>query len=307
MVELLEPRIREIADELLGDITAKSQADIVQDFTYPLPVIVIAEILGVPTKDRADFKRWSDAAVATLGVGINGEPPPVADGVIGEMREYFTAMMDERRREPRPDLISGLVAAEIDGEKLTAEDIIQMLVLLLIAGNETTTNLIGNAVLEFIEHPDQLQRVLADPSLVPSAIEEVLRFSSPVQATVRRATADIEVNGKTIAAGQRAIIWLASCNRDETAFDDPETFDIGRNPNRHLAFGLGPHFCLGSPLARLEAKVALEEMLPRLRNFKRLNNDPLPRVPTFIMHGLRSLPITFDAVPARPRMPEAVR
>ena len=168
-----------------------------------------------------------------------------------------------------------------------------MLVLLLVAGNETTTNLIGNAVLAFMEHPDQLHRIYDDPSLLPSAIEEVLRFSSPVQATARVAMRDTEVSGRTVHAGQQAVTWLAAANRDPEVFPDPDTFDVARTPNRHLSFGLGIHFCLGAPLARMEARIALGAFLAHIQRFRRADDGPLPRVPTFIMRGVRSLPITY--------------
>jgi cytochrome P450 len=214
---------------------------------------------------------------------------------VEEMRDYFGKLIDERRAEPRNDLLSGLVAAELEGARLDFSDLIQMLVLLLVAGNETTTNLISNSILEFIEHPSQLERLRADPSLMGSAVEEVLRHSSPVQATVRRATRDTELGGRTVKQDQQCIVWLQSANRDESVFADADVFDIGRTPNRHLAFGLGIHFCLGAPLARLEARVALEAFVRRFRNFRRIDDAPLPRVPTFIMRGVRSLPISFDA------------
>ncbi|MBI5949015.1 MAG: cytochrome P450 [Chloroflexi bacterium] len=293
MIEQLEPRIAAIADELVSAMAQKSACDLVEELAYPLPVIVIAEILGVPAEDRAMFKKWSDEVVSTLGGGFDGQAGQVPDATFEAMREYFTRMADARRAEPRADLISGLVRAEIDGARLSFDELLQMLVLLLVAGNETTTNLIGNAVLALMEHPDQLHRIYNDPSLLPSAIEEVLRFSSPVQATARVAMRDTEVSGRTVRAGQQAVTWLAAANRDARAFPDPDTFDVGRAPNRHLAFGLGIHFCLGAPLARMEARIALGAFLAHIQRFRRADDGPLPRVPTFIMRGVRSLPITY--------------
>ena len=295
MVDALEPRIREIADELLTAKLPMGSMDLVHDLADPLPVIVIAEILGIPSVDRAKFKVWSDKVVALLGAGAAGGDGELPEATFNEMRDYFSAMVDERRANPKRDLISGLVAAEIDGEKLNFDELLQMLILLLVAGNETTTNLIGNAVLEFIAHPAELARLRADMSLLPAAIEEVLRFNSPVQATVRRATRDVQFGDKTIEQGQQAVVWVASANRDASVFPEPETFDITRTPNRHLAFGQGIHFCLGAPLARLEAKVALEEFLLRTSHFERTDDALLPRVPTFIMHGVRSLPLAVTA------------
>ncbi|MGE3074505.1 MAG: cytochrome P450 [Dehalococcoidia bacterium] len=292
MVEQMEPRFREIAAELLDPIIGNGQCDIVEALTYPLPVIVIAEILGVDPAHRAAFKRWSDSFV---GGNPDANYRESAGGVFEEMREYFERMCDERRKNPREDLISGLVQAEIDGEKLSFNELFQMLVLLLVAGNETTTNLIGNALLEFMDHPDQLALVEEDMSLLPSAIEEVLRFNSPVQATVRRASRDVEFRGKEVKAGQAMTVFLGAANRDPKVFENPGTFDVRRTPNRHLAFGMGIHFCLGAPLARLEAKIALEELLKRAKNFRRTETGPIKRQPMFILRGATELPLAFDA------------
>lgn len=292
MVEQLEPRLRQIAGELLDAVIDKGECDLVDTLTYPLPVIAIAEILGVEPEKRESFKRWSDEVVATLGGPAGGQE--VLQETFDEMREYFGRLCDERRSNPRSDLISGLVQAEMDGEKLDFDELLQMLILLLVAGNETTTNLIGNAMQEFIAHPEQLARVEADRTLIPGALEEVLRFSSPVQATVRRAVRDQEFRGKQIEQGQQVVVWLAAANRDPEQFVAPLTFDIARTPNRHLSFGMGIHFCLGAPLARLEAKVAIEEVLKRATGFRRTDDRILSRVPTFIMRGVRELPIAFE-------------
>ncbi|MCL6645570.1 MAG: cytochrome P450, partial [Dehalococcoidia bacterium] len=266
--------------------------DLVAALAYPLPVIVIAEILGIPLEDRAQFKEWSDEVVASLGTGLGGGRQVRAE-VFEEMREYFTRMTEERRRHPRNDLITGLVEAEQDGERLTFPDLLQMLILLLVAGNETTTNLISNAMLSFMEHRDELAKVEANPALIPSALEEVLRFNSPVQATARRPTRDVELGGRTIPAGMVTLVWLAAANRDPAQFPEPLRFDVTRSPNRHLAFGMGIHFCLGAPLARLEARVAYEELLGAATGFERTTDGPLPRVPTFFMRGVLELPIAF--------------
>ena len=295
MVEQLEPRLRQIAAELLDEVLAAGECDLVETLSYPLPVIAIAEILGVEPEKRSRFKVWSDEVVATLGgPDQDGAPREIRPETFEEMREYFGALCDDRRQNPRSDLISGLVQAEMDGQKLSFDELLQMLILLLVAGNETTTNLIGNAVQEFIAHPDQLARVEADHSLIPSALEEVLRINSPVQATVRRAKQEFEFNGKQISEDQQIVVWLAAANRDPAQFVDPLTFDVTRSPNRHLAFGMGIHFCLGAPLARLEAKIAIEELLKRMRNIHRTDDRILARVPTFIMRGVRELPVAFE-------------
>jgi len=294
MVEQMEPRFREIAAELLDPVVGSGQCDLVEALTYPLPVIVISEILGVDPAHRADFKRWSDAVVSGAGGNPDGADSRFG-GAFTEMRDFFERMCEERRRNPREDLISGLVQAEVEGEKLSFEDLFQMLVLLLVAGNETTTNLIGNAMLEFMDHPDQLARVEADHSLIPSAVEEVLRFNSPVQGTVRRAAHDMEFHGRQLKKGEGVIVFIGAANRDPDQFPNPQVFDVTRTPNRHIAFGMGIHFCLGAPLARLEARIAIEELLARAKNFRRTTEGPLPRVPMFILRGVTSLPLAFDA------------
>lgn len=293
MIDQWAPRIRQRTVELLEPIAATGRMDVVRDLAYPLPVMIIAELLGVPPEDREKFKAWSSIIIATLGTGLDGDEAPLPQEVFDEITAYFSAIADARRANPKDDLISGLVAAEVEGTKLNMDELIQMLILLLVAGNETTTNLIGNAVQEFIAHPDELQRVLDEPALLPSAIEEVLRFHSPVQATVRRATRPVEVHGKQIEKDQAIVTWLAAANRDPEIFPDPMRFDVTRTPNKHLSFGLGIHFCIGAPLARMEARIALEELLARAGGFVRTTEGPLPRVPTFIMRGVLTLPVAF--------------
>ncbi len=296
----LEPRMRAIADELLDAALAQGDVDYVEAMTYPLPVIVIAEIIGVPAQDREQFKIWSDLAVANLGNGLFVPPTPERMEQLGrlmrEMRAYFAELADERRRVPREDLLTGLVQAEIEGSKLTHDEMIQMLVLILVAGNETTTSLIGNTVLELLAHPDQLARLRADPGLAPTAIDEVLRFSSPVQLDPRRATREVVLRDQVIQPNQIVVNWLGSANRDEDIFAAPETFDVGRTDNRHIAFGFGPHYCLGANLARLEAQVALHALLARTRHFERTDDAPLPLHPSIVFRGVTALPLKL--VPA---------
>lgn len=299
MIRRLEPRMQEIAHSLLDTAVAERRVDLVQALTYPLPVIVIAEMIGVPPEDREQFKEWSDALVENLGLGVLGpEPPEVIERelrILDQMRAYFTRLADERRRRPRDDLLSGLVAAEVEGSRLTLDELLQMLVLLLVAGNETTTNLIGNAAVELLRHPEQAARLRADLALMPAAIEEVLRFCSPVQADVRHVTRDVAVGGARIPAHTNIVLWLASANRDETVFERPDDFDIGRKENYHLAFGFGPHYCLGANLARLEAQVALRTLLQRTRRFRRTDADRLPLHPSFIFRGFTRIPVELEA------------
>ncbi len=292
-VEELEPRIAKIANELLDKVADSGRIDLIKDFSYPLPVIVIAELLGIPSSDRDQFKQWSDEVVASADQIVGGTSSN-SEQVHKEMKEYFRGIMAERKLNPQNDLISALLAAEIDGEQLSEEDILSFCWLLLVAGNETTTNLIGNAVLTLLEHPEQLARLQENPALLSSAIEEALRYRSPVQAMFRITKEDTEIGGQTIPAGSRVIAWIGSANRDGEKFPDPDLFDISRSPNQHIAFGHGIHFCLGSPLARLEAKVALTAILRRLPELARVNNEPLEPARGFIVNGVTSLPLKFE-------------
>ncbi len=295
IIRRLEPRMHEIADALMDRALEQRQVDFVEALTYPLPVTIIAEIIGIPPADREQFKRWSDEAVENLGTALFA-PPSLerlerVGKLLAEMGAYFSALAEERHRAPREDLLTGLVQAELEGSKLTHDEMIRMLVLILVAGNETTTTLIGNTVIELLAHPAQLARLREHPDLIPSAVEEVLRYSSPVQLDPRRATRRVELHGHTIEAGQIVINWLGSANHDDAVFTDPERFDITRDDNRHLAFGYGTHYCLGANLARLEAQVALHALLKRTRSFERTDDALLPLHPSIVFRGVTALPL----------------
>jgi len=295
-IQRLEARIREIAHQLLDRALDQARVDLVAALTYPLPVIVIAEMIGVPAEDRDQFKVWSDEVVQDLGAAVLDFSRERFDRQIEIRRAiggYFARLVDERRSEPRDDLLSALVAAEEAGSKLSFPELISMLILLLVAGNETTTNLIGNTAVQLLDHPGTLERLRRDPARVPAAIEEVLRFDSPVQATVRRAAVETSVAGETIAPGETAFVWIGSANHDELAFEAPDRFDIDRDPNRHLSFGFGAHYCLGANLARLEARVAIETLLERA-TFRRAAGD-VERTTSFILRGIRRLPVELSA------------
>jgi cytochrome P450 len=286
-VDALAPRIAAIVDELLDKVPT-GQMELVADLAAPLPVTVIAELLGIPGEDRARFKRWSDAVVSNAG--SSGQ-----DGSAWrEMGHYFMQMIEQRRRQPGSDLLSGLLAAEIEGERLSMQELMGFGTLLLVAGNETTTNLLGNALLTFAEEPAVWQRLRAEPALLVGAIEDVLRYRSPVQSMFRVTKTDADLSGQTVPAGSFVVAWIGSANRDEAQFAAPDRYDPERAPNRHLAFGQGIHFCLGAPLARLEARIALQAMLARYPRITLAPGANLQRMPSTIVYGLRALPLNMS-------------
>ncbi|MFC6750005.1 cytochrome P450 [Deinococcus aquaticus] len=280
-VRALEPRIAQLVDELLSPVQGAGRMDFIRDFAYPLPVIVIAEILGIPATDRDAFKRWSDAVVT-------GDPSGSR-----EMGAYFARLIEQRRADPGDDLISGLIAAQLDGEHLDTQELLGFCILLLVAGNETTTNLLANTLLCWQDAPEAYDRVRADRTLLPGTIEESLRYRSPVQSMYRVAAQDVELGGQTIPEGSPVLAWIGSANRDPAQFPEPGTFDPARTPNRHLAFGNGVHFCLGAPLARLEASVALNAVLDRLPDLRVALDASLDAIPSQIVYGVKALPVTF--------------
>ncbi len=292
-VEALEPRITQIVSECLERVLAQNQMDVIGDLGYPLPVIVIAELLGIPAEDRERFKQWSDMVVSLAERGGDVDYSQYGGGAMMEMAAYFFDMLEKRRKSPGSDLISGLLQASIDGESLNQVELIGFCSLLLVAGNETTTNLIGNAMLSFCEHPDAWERLRRDPSLAPLAVEEVLRYRSPVQSMYRVAKQATTVRGVTLPAGAFVSAWIGSANHDADQFDNPQEFNIARSPNRHLAFGQGIHYCLGAPLARLEGRLALTALLKCFSEVWRLEETPLERLPSLVIFGLKRLPIGF--------------
>ena len=290
-VEALRPRIEAIVQEALDEVAGQGGMDVVQTLAYPLPVIVIAEMLGVPASDREQFKRWSDESVRGLGV-ISLAEVERAQGAFRELRAYFERIAEERRREPREDLLSALLVAEQEGDKLTSDEVFSIVVLLLVAGNETTTNLIANGLYALLQHPDQLALLRDDPSLMEGAVEELLRYDCPVQATSRFVLEAVELDGHVVAANQQVIALLGAANRDPDQFEDPEELDITRRDNRHVAFGHGIHYCLGAPLARLEAPIAFQALLERFPNLRLTGEHPEPG-DNLILHGLKTLPVAF--------------
>ena len=290
-IEALKPRIYAIVDELLDQIDDPSGFDVIETIAYPLPVIVMAELLGVPPKDRAQFKYWSDRRARALEPTLTKSERAAAIQAAVELDAYFLGIIKERRAEPRNDLISTLVAVEEQGDKLTQSELLVMLRLLLVAGNETTTNLIGNGLLALLQHPEQMQALRDHPGLMASAIEELLRYDTPVQVDARTALEDIELRGRHITQGQGVVVLLGAANRDAEVFSDAERLDISREEASNISFGRGIHHCLGAPLARVEGRIAFEAMLERFTNLRLVTPRPQFR-DNLVLRGLVTLPVS---------------
>ena len=289
-VDALEPEIRAILAGLLDDIDDPGGFDLMTAIAQPLPVIVIAEMLGVPPEDRPRFRTWSARRARLLEPTIGRREREAGAAASRAFDAYFRTIIEARRADPRDDILTALVQAEDEGERLTERETLNMLRLLLIAGNETTTNLIGNGMLALLRNPDQLRRLRDDPGLIPSAVEELLRFDSPVQTDFRRVLADCEVNGFPVRERDNIVLLMGAANRDPAMFDDPDRLDIGRDGRAHLSFGRGIHHCLGAPLARLEGRIALEMLLERFAGIDLA--EPRPRFrKTIVLRGLESLPL----------------
>lgn len=302
---LLEPRIRQLSRQLLDQAIPRGQMDLATEYAVPLPMMVISHIIGIPLSEWERFKRWSDG-ILRLSYTLRGLDDAEAKRafdeflkVTAEMNDYLGEMIKQRRasgnlsESSQADLLSRLLDAELDGQRLTQEEILGFFQLLVLAGQETTANLINNAILCFLEHPDQLARLRKNMDLLPSAIEEVLRYRSPLQWVMRTPTHDIEMNGQTIPAGKLVLPVIGSANRDPAQFPDAARFDITRDPNPHVAFGNGVHFCMGAALARLEAKIALTDLLERTKDLALASNEPWPPRTGLHVHGPSHLPIQF--------------
>lgn len=291
----LEPGVQAITDQLLDRVEAAGRMDLVADLAFPLPVTVIAELLGLPVADRDRFKQWSIPAIRAAEMELMGQvPAPEFVQAVDELDAYLADLIAKRRDSPRQDLVSGLLAAEVEGEKLTLQEVASTCRLLLIAGFETTANLIGNTLQLLLSHPTALDQLVADPSLLPAAIEEALRFNTPFLFFARRATCDVMLGGHLIRAGQQVMTFNASGNRDEAAFPDADRFDITRAANRHLSFGHGIHYCLGAGLGRLEARVAIATLLRRFGELRRDERQPAQALESFVLFGFSSLAVTFE-------------
>jgi cytochrome P450 len=296
VIQALQPRIEQICAELLDAALERGEMDLVADYAYPLPVQIIMEMLGVPLADHAQFRVWSAALARGLDPEFLLPPEAVTQRVAGSLAfiQYFAGLIAQRRGNPGNDLISRLIQADEEGEVLTEGELIATCILLLVAGHETTVDLISGGALALLQHPDQLARFRDDPAVSRSGVEEMLRFVAPVQLTSRVARADMAIGGVTLREGDLAMLLIGSANRDPGAFAAPETFDVGRAENPHLGFGLGIHHCLGAPLARLEAQVALKALLARTRRLERAG-DELTYKENITLRGLAKLPVTLAA------------
>ena len=285
MIENLRPRIQQIADNLLDDIEGEREFDLLAAYGFPLPITVIAELLGVPSADRDRFRAWTKA----LLFGMDEEQGRVA---VLEFTMYMHAMIEERQQTPKDDLISGLVAAEESGDTLDRMELLSMIFLLLVAGHETTVNLIGNGTLALLQHPDQMGLLRDDPTLIKSAIEEMLRYNGPVETpTLRWAFEDVPMGDTVIPQGDIVMPALLAANRDPAHFPDPDRFDIRRELNKHIAFGNGIHYCLGAPLARLEGEIAMNTLLRRPHLELNAAVDDLEWNESLLLHGMKTLPV----------------
>lgn len=305
IIAKLESHIENIANEMLNEVILKGKMDLIDELAYPLPVTIIAELLGVPIDDRNLFRGWADMIVSSTGSDITDKQDTknIAK-MINEMDSYFSGIVEERHRSPREDLITNLIKAQAEGRHLFREEILTFCRLLLLAGHVTTVNLIGNTILSLLQNQTEFRLLQNDHNLIPSTIEETLRYRSPVQAVIRIVSKDTNLGGQKIQSGQRIIAWLGSANHDESVFANPERFDITRSNSTnsqqhpaHIGFGHGIHFCLGAPLARLEGQVVLRVILQRLQDLNLdvdgNSNENLIPLQSVFFHGVAHLPLTF--------------
>jgi len=295
VVEGLRPRIQEIVDSLITRAEAAGSMDLIEELAYPLPVNVICEMLGVPVEDHERFKGWSlDIArgLDSILLPPESEVPRRSGAARHAMADYFRGLVAERRASPRGDLLSALIAAEEAGDKLSEDELLATCILLLIAGHETTVNLIGNGTLALLRHPGQLRRLRETPGLIASAVEELLRYDGPVQRTARIPSTDVTIGGRTIGKGEMVMPFIGAADRDPAQFPDPDRLDLARTDNRHIAFGWGIHFCLGAPLARVEGQIAIDALVRRLPKLELVTDEPEYRQ-SLTLRGLKTLPVRF--------------
>src|SRR5262245_42710415 len=295
VVETLRPHIQQIVDGLLDRVEGRHSMDLIEDFAYPLPVIVICQMLGVPVEDRDRFKGWGlDIARGLDAIMLPADSDVTRRSLASRtaLGDYFRELIAERRASPRADMLSALIAAEEAGDKLSEDELLATCTLLLVAGHETTVNLIGNGTLALLRHPDELRRLLERPALIASAVEELLRYDGPVQRTARITSEDVTIGGRTIGKGELVMPFIGAADRDPAQFPDPDRLDITRADNRHIAFGWGIHFCLGAPLARLEGQIAINALVWRFPKLALATDRPEYRQ-SLTLRGLKALPVAF--------------
>jgi cytochrome P450 len=281
-----------VADELIDGVIARGQMDLIDEYAFPLPIVVICEMLGIPAADRQQFRLWSNAFLAPT---LTEEAWQETLRLMTDFTDYLRARFEERRQQPQNDLITALIQAETEGEQLSEAELFSMVILLIVAGHETTVNLIGNGVRALLLHPEQMARLKRDPALIDTAVEELLRYDGPVErATMRFAAEDVELAGQRIRRGQAVAVVLSSANRDECQYANAHALDITRQPNRHLAFGMGVHYCLGAPLARMEGAIAINTLLQRLPGLHlAAPADALEWNTVPLLRGMRHMPVAW--------------
>ena len=294
-IAALRPRIDEVVTSQIAEIRDRGSADLIRDFAFPIPAVVIAEMMGVPPEERDLFKNWSDSIMALVfgAAGVPGRREQAQASML-ELASYLQERVEYFRAHPAENLISDLIGAQEADDRLSDEEIVSTCTLVLFGGHETTTNLIGNGTRALLHFPDQLQRLIDHPELIAPAIEELLRYDGPSKMEVRRAIGDIELRGKTIREGDQVYFIQSAANRDPEQFDDPDGLDLARNPNRHCGFGFGIHYCMGAPIARLEGAIAIDALIRALPG---LRIGPGSEVwhPTLISRGMQSFPVSWDA------------
>lgn len=285
-------RVQAIANELLDQVEAKGEMDLIDDYAFPIPIVVICDLLGIPHQDRDKFRAWSNAF---LTPAMNEEEWQEQVQFLQGMLQYLGEVFAQRRAKPEKDLITALVQAEENGERLTETELYSMVVLLIVAGHETTVNLIGNGTLALLLHPEQLAKLQANPHLIESAVEELLRYDGPVEtATIRFAAEDVELGGKLIRRGEAVNVTVTSANRDESRYAHAESLDIERQNNRHLAFGMGVHYCVGAPLARMEGQIAINTLIQRLPNLRlAVPVEDLQWSNAVVIRGMKHMPVAW--------------
>jgi cytochrome P450 family 142 subfamily A polypeptide 1 len=294
-----EAYLRHLCDSLIDDVCEEGQCDFVRDLAAPLPMSVIGDMLGVPPSERATLLQWSDDMVSAQGGNVSDTTMQRAAEASAAYHDHAQSVIGKRKAQPAEDLMSILVHAEVDGDRLTDDEIVYESLLILVGGDETTRHVLSGGMLALLEHPDQRRLLIDDPSRIPVAVEEMLRWVSPIKNMCRTVTTDIPLHGASLRAGQKVMLLYESADFDEQHFDDPERFDVTRQPNAHLAFGIGSHFCLGNSLARLELRVMFERLLARLPDMELVGTpESLPRRPATFISGLESLPVRFS--PTRP-------